>query len=62
MSLLTPDILWLLGEFHSNAMTEKCGGSMYGPDSRRWPAWWADAMETLTAERMHTNALIGIRE
>ncbi len=23
---------------------------MYGSDSRRWPGWWLDAVEVLTAE------------
>jgi hypothetical protein len=43
-------------------MAVKAGGGLFGPDLRRWPAWWADAMEVLVAERSHANNLLGIKD
>lgn len=58
-SAITPDIDWLLRQLHDNRMAVKAGGTLYGPDARKWPAWWADAVETSMAAHDHANAILG---
>jgi hypothetical protein len=52
----------MLQQFHSNRMTAKAGGTMFGADSARWPAWWADAIELLNAENALANSIQGIKD
>lgn len=61
-SIATPEIEWLLQQFHSSRIAAKSGGAMYGQDANLWPAWWADALETLTFARAHADSIQGIVE
>jgi hypothetical protein len=61
-SIVTPEMDWLLQQFHSNRMAAKAGASLFGPNANRWPAWWADAVEALTSEHAHANNIQGITD
>jgi hypothetical protein len=60
VSLITPDIRWLNGQFHSNCFASLAGGSLYGTNAGKWPAWWADTITTCTAAKREADSLIGI--
>jgi len=62
VSRITPDIQWLHGQFQSNRLAVKAGGSLYGPVSGSWPAWWAQTSEICNLAASEANAAIGISD
>ncbi len=43
-------------------MAVKAGGSLFGRDAGKWPAWWSDAIDVLTLEQTRANAIQGAAE
>ena len=31
---------------------DAAGATLFGPDARRWPAWWADVVTTIETQRV----------
>lgn len=58
--MVSPVIEFINGQFHANQMAVRSGGTIYGTDAGKWPAWWSDAVEILTSEQRYANAIIGI--
>jgi hypothetical protein len=57
-SLISADSIRLLSDYHDNrAAHETTGASLYGLDSGRWPAYYFDAVTTLTYAQREADAL-----
>jgi hypothetical protein len=49
-SLVTPRSKWLLDQLGpERSMREEYGASMFGPESREWPAWWFDSAAAISS-------------
>lgn len=62
VSAITPDIEFLNGQFQSNRLLVKSGGTLNGPDAGKWPTWWADVVEVCEREMRHANAIVGLTD
>lgn len=44
--------MWLLELVEGNAVAKsELGASLFGPDTRRYPAWWMDAVAVIASAR-----------
>jgi len=51
VSYITAQSLQLLAMIHDDMIAhEATGGTLFGPVSGRWPAWWLDAVATVRGE------------
>ena len=51
-SFITPDSTWILELASANGVaTRDAGATLFGPDTRKWPAWWMDAVITLAGAK-----------
>ena len=58
VSLISAESIALLGEFHSARAARKETGAVYrGEDSGKWPAYWFDAVVTLTDAQVEADAI-----
>ena len=52
VSYITPTSMWLLELVEGNAVAKtELGSSLFGPDTRRYPAWWMDAVAVISSAR-----------
>lgn len=53
MSVITPDSKFLVQlEAENHLMNDSTGAALFGLDSGRWPAFWADAVVVIAAARI----------
>jgi len=51
-SYITPNSLWLLDlTMSAGTALREAGASLFGPDARKWPAWFLDALAAIAAAR-----------
>jgi len=51
-SYITPQSLWLLDlAMSAGTALRESGASLFGPDARKWPAWFLDALAAIAAAR-----------
>lgn len=52
-AIITPDSKELITlDARYRRLKEASGATLYGPDARRWPAWWADVVTTIETQRV----------
>lgn len=45
VSYISADSMWILDQLDDNAIARQAtGATLFGPDTRRYPAWWLDAI------------------
>ena len=51
-SYITPESVWILEMADTHGLAHRdAGGTLFGPDTRRWPAWWLDALVAIAGAK-----------